>query len=484
MSEMNAPEANPAQRKAAVVAIAHTTEKHRSIERILPLVRRAMDLLGGMSRFVRPGQTVLIKPNQTVYYSAEEGCTTDPLVVDSVIRLAFQAGAARVQVAESSGGFFNSIDCMKITGMAAIAEREGAELIDLGRCPTRDTPIPGGQVIQNCPIPVPLLQADVIIDCPKAKNHHIQPISGALKNWVGAVNAEWRQLNHGKPDMFGKFMDIMAVTRPHLCICDALIAGEGDGPIGNLPHWCGCILASEDPVAMDASICRLLGHDPRDLKFIPEAVKRGIGSDEGIEYVGEQMADVCIRAWKPHQGWEYLPINFLVGKGVTLAGTVGHVKSVLDSMLRRGELEQVIWLRGTPTIMIGEIEDPHFEEHLREGPYVIFDDAALAKYKRDPRVYFVPGHPVLREAMPALQRGLGVTVPGNLVQKLQQWQRWGMHNLEYGTPARKAKTVLAPLAAVALVAGGVAAGAAMITHLTREQPSFSRRIRHLAERFS
>jgi uncharacterized protein (DUF362 family) len=480
MSEMNAVQTKPAGGKPAVVAITHTTEKHRSIERILPLVRAAVDLLGGMSRFVRPGQTVLIKPNQTVYYSAEEGCTTDPLVVAAVIRLAFQAGAGRVQVAESSGGFFNSIDCMKITGMAAIAEREGAELIDLGRCPTRDTPIPGGKVIQSCPIPVPLLQADVIIDCPKAKNHHIQPISGALKNWVGAVNAEWRQRNHGTPEMFGKFMDIMSVTRPRLCICDALIAGEGDGPIGNLPHWCGCVLATEDPVAMDVSICRLLGHDPKDLKFIPEAVKRGIGSDQPVEYVGKRMEDVCIPAWKPHQGWGYLPINFLVGKGVTLAGTVGHVKSVLDSMLRRGELEQVIWLRGTPTIMIGEIDDPHFEEHLKEGPYLVFDDAALAKYKQDPRVYFVPGHPVLRDAMPELQRGLGVSIPGNLVQKLQQWQRWGMHNLEYGTPARKAKTVLAPLAAAAVVAGGVAAGVALVSHLTREKDSFTRRIRELA----
>ena len=173
---MSQPPAGP------VVAIAHTNEKHRSADRVTAVVRQAVDLLGGMSQFVRRGQTVLIKPNQTVYYSAEEGCTTDPLVVAAVIRLAKQAGAGRVQVAESSGGFFKSIDCMKITGVAAIAEREGAELIDLGRCPTRDTPIPGGEVIQSCPIPVPLLEADVIIDCPKAKNHHIQPISGALKN--------------------------------------------------------------------------------------------------------------------------------------------------------------------------------------------------------------------------------------------------------------------------------------------------------------
>ena len=64
--------------QGAVVAIAHTNEKHRSAERVLALVREAIDLLGGIRTFVKPGATVLIKPNQTVFYSAEEGCTTDP----------------------------------------------------------------------------------------------------------------------------------------------------------------------------------------------------------------------------------------------------------------------------------------------------------------------------------------------------------------------------------------------------------------------
>src|SRR3954466_14119936 len=119
-------------RGPAKVAIAHTGERHRSQERVLSLVESALLQLGGISQFVPPGSTVLIKPNQTVYYSAEEGCTTDPLVVGALIRLAKAAGARRVQVGESSGGFFSSLDCMKVTGMAALAEKEGAELIDLG----------------------------------------------------------------------------------------------------------------------------------------------------------------------------------------------------------------------------------------------------------------------------------------------------------------------------------------------------------------
>ena len=93
----------------ATVSIAHTKEKHRSPERVVALVREAVGHLGGMSAFVKPGQTVLLKSNLTVFYSAEEGCTTDPLVIGAVIRLAKEAGAKRVQVAESSGGF-SSLD--------------------------------------------------------------------------------------------------------------------------------------------------------------------------------------------------------------------------------------------------------------------------------------------------------------------------------------------------------------------------------------
>src|SRR5438270_5979444 len=147
--------------RRAKVAIAHTTEKHRSLERVTGLVEAALLELGGSSQFIPPGATVLIKPNQTVFYSAEEGCTTDPLVVGAIIRLAKEAGARRVQVAESSGGFFNSLQCMKITGMVAMAEREGAEVIDLGsdKTPNRVVKIPGGTVIQEVPLPAPLLDA-------------------------------------------------------------------------------------------------------------------------------------------------------------------------------------------------------------------------------------------------------------------------------------------------------------------------------------
>jgi uncharacterized protein (DUF362 family) len=450
--------------KKATVAIAHTNERHRSPERVLNLVREALNHLGGIGRFVQPGQTVLIKPNLTVYYSAEEGCTTDPLVVGALVVLAREAGAARVQVAESSGELLSSIQCMRVTGVAAVAEKHGAELIDLGSddVPNRTVSIPSGEVLTSAPLPAPLLDADVIIDVPKAKNHHIEPITGALKNWVGVVNQKWRMHNHGDEEHIPRFMDIMTATRPTLCVVDALIAGEGDGPIANLPRWCGCVLASTDPVATDVAIARLMGRDWTKLQFAIAAERRGLGVRDPIEYLGVPLEQVAFTAWPGHEGFDYLPINFLVGAEVTLAGTIGHVKSVIDSMLRRGELNQVIWLKGTPTIMVGEVDDPNFEEHLREGPYVVFDDSAKPQYKNDPRVYFVPGHPVLRTAMPELMKGMGVKLPGQLAQRWQQFERRGMHELKYGSRSRRLRAIAAPVIKV-----GLAAAAALLLHRKR-----------------
>ncbi|MFN6962941.1 MAG: DUF362 domain-containing protein [Pyrinomonadaceae bacterium] len=441
------------------VAIAHTAEKHRSPERVLEVTSEAVELLGGMSRFVRPGDTVLLKPNLTVFYSAEEGCTTDPLVVGALIRLVREAGAARVIVGESSGEFFSSIECMQITGVAAVAEKEGAELCDLGSgdTPSRAVTLANGETV---PRPAPLLDADVVINIPKAKTHHYEPISGALKNWMGTCNQKWRQHHHGDDDSIARFVAIMAHRRPELNVVDALIAGEGDGPIANQPHWCGCILASEDPVAIDVSIARLLGQDGPgvELKYAAEGERQGLGTRTNIEYVGRPIDDVRIDAWRGHRGFEYLPINFIVGDDVTLAGTVGHVKSAIDSMLRRGELADLIWLKGTPTIMIGNVEDPNFERHLDEGPYIVFDDSARAEYKDDPRVHFVGGHPVLRDAMTGLLRGFGVAgnVGGQMVMKYQQFRRRGQHDLEYGTPLRKAKTLARPLGLLGLVTVAIA----------------------------
>lgn len=392
------------------LSIAHTNEKHRSPERVLALVEEALEHLGGIASFVKPGQTVLIKPNQASSHTSQEGSSTDPLVVGALIHLARDAGAAEIQVAASPDGEYDAMECMRRTGMAAVAQREGAEILNLGRegIPTREVELPEGRVLHQVRIPVPLLEAGVVIAVPKARNDYIDVISGAMQLWTGVGTQEWRARPYSDRELIARFTDIMTVLRPDVCITDALICGEGDGPDATVPRWCGCILASTDPVATDVTIARLMGHNWKRLRFAEAGEERGLGRREPITWVGMSLERIAFQAWAGHEGFEYLPVNFLVGKGVTLAGTIGHVKSALDILLRSGALERAICTKGTPTIMLGEAKDPEFERRLEEGPYIVVDDAALREYKYHPRVFFIPGHPVLDSALPQLKKPLGL----------------------------------------------------------------------------
>lgn len=419
-------------RVRSAVAIARTQERHRTQDSIEALVREAVGHLGGMGAFVGPGQTVLIKPNQTGPMLADEGMTTDPRVVVALIRMCRQAGAGKVQVGEASG-MDRTWLVMQATGMSSAVRAEGAEVVFFDDCPYRAIDIPGGRAIRRIAMPVPLLDADVVINVPKAKTHHMDPISGALKNWVGVIALGRGREEHHDAAAFAEYVDLMTVTRPALNVCDAIVVGEGDGPIANTPRWCGCILASTDPVALDVTVCRLMGLEPGALQFAAEAADRGLGTadPDAIGISGTSLDEARIEVQRPRQGWDYFPFNVIVGKGVTYAGTFGHWKSIADLFLRDGTWVKAMALSGIPTFLIGDAEDPEFERHVREGPYFVIDDAAPARYRLDPRVHVISGHPVLHTMLPELLRGLGLTLPGTMSNRAQQILRAGEARLYY-----------------------------------------------------
>ncbi|MFN2454468.1 MAG: DUF362 domain-containing protein [Pyrinomonadaceae bacterium] len=434
----------------AVVAVARTTERYRDLETIHALTKEAIDYLGGIEKFVRAGQSVLIKPNQTGYFLADEGMTTDPRVVAALIRLCFDAGASRVMVAEGSGVDSTRI-VMQATGMTPACQAAGAEIVYFDDCEYRETDIPRGKAIQRIALPVPLLDADVIINVCKGKTHHMDPITGAIKNWVGCIALGHGREQHHDAHCFAEYVDIMTVTKPALNICDAIIIGEGDGPVANTPRWCGCVLASTDPVAMDVTICQLFTLDHKDHQFAAEGAERGLGTNklEEISIVGASLEEARIEVRRPRQGWDYFPFNVIVGKGVTYAGTLGHWKSIADQFLKDGTWANVIALRGVPTFLIGDAEDPDFEKHVEQGPYFVIDDAAPARYREDARVHLVPGHPALHNMLPDILKGFGLTVPGNLYKRGQEFLRAGESRLLYVPPAQVAKEVAALTLAVA-----------------------------------
>jgi uncharacterized protein (DUF362 family) len=384
-------------------------------------VRRAIDLLGGMGKYVRPGQTVLIKPNQTVFRLAETGATTDPWVAAALVRLVVEGGG-RALVGDMPGAGVSAKEVMSITGMDDAVRKEGAEVVYLDRVPQRRVPVPDGRVVREIDLPSPILDADVLINVPKAKTHFVDPISGALKNWMGVMRPDVR-MRHHDVEAPQYVIDATVARPPQLHVMDALWAGEGRGPIATSGRWLGCVLASADPVALDVTTARVLGvpdGEAAAMSYATEAAGRGLGvaAAPAINVLGESVEAVRVRVERGtyDPSFAYLqPVRVIVGEGVSLPGTIGHFKSVADVWQQHRVWDLVrLYRRATPTIMIGRADDPDLERRVAAGPYVTIDDAVDDRYKRDPRVRHIGGHPVCDRMYGELIRALGVHTPGNV----------------------------------------------------------------------
>jgi uncharacterized protein (DUF362 family) len=411
--------------RRSVVGLARTQDTKRDAAKVYRVVKEALDLHGGMGRFVRPGQTVFIKPNQTLFFLADEGVTTDPWVVAALARLALEAGAARAQVGDMPGAGVTPKEVMSITGMDDAVRKAGAEVVYLDQAEQKPLRVPDGRVVDEIWLPAPIVDADVLINAPKAKTHFVDRISGALKNWMGAMRPDVRMRHHDveTPEYV---VDCISARPPDLHVVDALIAGEGNGPGANTPRWVGCVLASADPVATDVVTAQLLGFDPSDLVYAKVAAERGLGQIDParLELVGASVEDgqVPVTPATVDPSFSYLgPVRVIVGDGVSWPGTIGHFKSVADIWHKDRNWELIAAVRGKPTIMIGAAEDPEFEQHLSEGPYVTVDDAVADRYKLHQAVKHVPGHPVCDEMMFRLIEALGVKLPAMTLMSIKKF---------------------------------------------------------------
>jgi hypothetical protein len=205
-------------------------------------------------------------------------------------------------------------------------------------------------------------------------------------------------------------------------VMDAVIAGEGDGPIANRPRFVGCVLASTDPVALDVVAGELSGFDCEAMRFPRAAAQSGVGVGDlahidlcgvPLERARVALVPATLGDWHSRYG-----IRVIVGDGVTLAGTLGHFKGFADFWHKEHVWQAITLLRGKCTFMIGRALDPDFERHLKEGPYFVLDDVAYAAYRSDPRVVFVPGSPLGNEMMPVIMDALGVDRAGRVAQRL------------------------------------------------------------------
>ncbi len=256
-------------------------------------VGRGLSLLGGAARFVQPGDRIVLKPNLLVAASPDGCVTTHPSVFRAVARHLLSAGA--VLTHGDSPAFGSPGGVARQAGIAAVAEELGVALADFSS--GRDVSFPEGEMVKRWHIANSVLDADGLVSLPKLKAHRLTRITGAVKNVFGCVPGIRKGELHarmGDEDRFCRMLvDCCSLVRPRLHVMDGVMAMEGNGPRGGDPRKVGVLLVSEDPVALDAVACRLIGLDARLVRTVVHGEAVGLGSADA-ECVGDPLEPLIV----------------------------------------------------------------------------------------------------------------------------------------------------------------------------------------------
>ena len=239
------------------------------------ITRRAVAAVGGMARFVKAGDVVVVKPNMGWDRSPEQGANTHPLVVRAVVEECLAAGAKKVKVFDNTCN--DSRRCYVNSGIeAALKGMKGVECRQMERERFRKVSL-DGHFLKEWELYDEALSANVFINVPVAKHHGLSRLTLGLKNVMGVMGGN-RGYIHRSLDM--ALADVNARLKSHLTIIDATRILTAHGPQGgNLAdvRQLHKVIASADIVAADAFATTLFGLKPADIAVTVAAHKRGLG---------------------------------------------------------------------------------------------------------------------------------------------------------------------------------------------------------------
>lgn len=236
----------------------------------------AIEALGGMGKFVQPGQTVVIKPNIGWDVPPERAANTHPDLVGRLVTLCREAGAKSVTV------FDNTCDqWQRSYGNSGIekAARDAGAIVVNGKDETlyRETAIPDGVKLRSAKVHELVLDSDVLINVPVLKHHSGALMTASMKNLMGVV---WDRRFYHNNDLHQCIADFVTLRQPTLNIVDAYHPMVRNGPRGKTADdtvLMRTLLASADIVAADAAAAKLLGHQPADVTHVKLAAQMNLG---------------------------------------------------------------------------------------------------------------------------------------------------------------------------------------------------------------
>ena len=255
-------------------------------------VSQGISLLGGVSQFITAGERILIKPN-VLYGSNPNKCVTTHPAVFRAMAIILKEACANPYYGDSPG--FGSPEAnMKRARLKPVADELEIKLADFNK--GRRVVHKDALLVKNFMIAQGVLDSDGLVNMPKLKTHPLVRLTGAVKNLFGCVPGLRKGQYHAKLadpyDFATMLVDINTLIKPRLCVMDGIMAMEGNGPRSGTPKQLGVLLFSTDPVALDATACRIVGLNP---EFVPTSFpgeKSNLGTyhSENIEILGEKIA--------------------------------------------------------------------------------------------------------------------------------------------------------------------------------------------------
>jgi uncharacterized protein (DUF362 family)/ferredoxin len=293
-------------------------------------VEKGVELLGGWENFIKPEEKILLKPNLLNRADPEKAVTTHPTVFGSVIRSLKNKGFDRISYGDSPGHPGGPEKTSEVCGLKEIADRMEIPMADFTH--SRTVEYVRGRISRKFELCQGVLDSDAIINLCKMKTHQLERITGGVKNMFGCVYGMNKGAAHAKyPDAesFAQMLvDLNLLLKARLHIMDGIVAMEGNGPASGTPVKMNVILVSDDPVALDATFCRLVDLDPSIIPTVFYGAIFGLGhwKEGDIEILGvDDLSDYRnphfdVMRDKSHGGkWAYLDkLKFLVRKPVIL----------------------------------------------------------------------------------------------------------------------------------------------------------------------
>lgn len=250
-------------------------------EKVNAAVEQAVNLLGGIGRFVSPEESILLKPNLLSRAIPQRAITTHPAVFGAAAKLLRDAGYEHLSYGDSPGNPTTSpAKAAESAGIAAAAEEYAIPMADFDHGST--VQCPDGRVSRSFCICEGVQASDALINLPKMKTHALERITGAVKNLYGCVFSINKAAGHAKHPSSESFADMLCdlygASKARLHIMDGVIAMEGNGPASGVPVQMNVILASDDPVALDSVFCALISLAPEAVPTCVSGVAAGIGT--------------------------------------------------------------------------------------------------------------------------------------------------------------------------------------------------------------